>query len=106
MAVGVKAPAPARLRRAGRPPRRALSTPGSREAEAAPAAGQKLRAALGRLYRSKGERYQVADYYTADFTLDVGRRGPGAGRLTRPPTSPRIDLESRDRTDATTATAS
>jgi SAM-dependent methyltransferase len=33
----------------------------------------KLREAVGRIYRSKGERYQVDHYYSADLTLDLAR---------------------------------
>jgi SAM-dependent methyltransferase len=32
---------------------------------------QRVRRGLGQLYRSRGERYQVAAYYRADFTLDL-----------------------------------
>jgi len=38
----------------------------------------KLRRRLSRLYRSKGERRAIADYYKADFTID-----PGEGFATR-----------------------
>jgi len=34
--------------------------------------GTKVKEAVGRVYRSKGERYQVDHYYSADLTLDVG----------------------------------
>jgi SAM-dependent methyltransferase len=33
--------------------------------------GVKLRRTLSQLYRSKGERQQIADYYAADFTIDA-----------------------------------
>jgi SAM-dependent methyltransferase len=33
--------------------------------------GQKLRRGLGMLYRSKGERHQLADYYKASFTIEA-----------------------------------
>jgi SAM-dependent methyltransferase len=71
MAVAVKTPAPADFAaRAGR-----FST--TYDAYLAKARAErpqkvKLREALGRVYRSKGERYQVDHYYTADLTLDVG----------------------------------
>lgn len=42
-----------------------------REEEAIPA-GQKLRRGLAKLYRSKGERYQLSDYYKAEFAIDLG----------------------------------
>ena len=42
---------------------------------------EKVRRGLRQLYRSRGERYQVAAYYHADFTLDVAtaRRSAQAG---------------------------
>jgi SAM-dependent methyltransferase len=42
-----------------------------RRAEQELPAAQKLRRGLGMLYRSKGERHQVADYYKASFTIDA-----------------------------------
>jgi SAM-dependent methyltransferase len=41
--------------------------------------GEKVRRGLSLMYRTKGERYQVADYYSADFTLDVGTPLANAG---------------------------
>jgi SAM-dependent methyltransferase len=35
--------------------------------------GVKAREAVGRVYKSKGERYQLDHYHRADFTLDLGR---------------------------------
>jgi hypothetical protein len=35
-----------------------------------------MRRGLAQLYRSRGERYQVAAYYRADFTLDVAAAMP------------------------------
>jgi SAM-dependent methyltransferase len=32
---------------------------------------EKLRRVLGMLYRSRGERHQIADYYKADFSVDA-----------------------------------
>ena len=43
-----------------------------REARSALPAGEKLRRLASRIYRSKGERRQVADYYAADFQVDIG----------------------------------
>jgi SAM-dependent methyltransferase len=40
---------------------------------------QKVRRGFAQMYRSKGERYQVADYYSADFTLDVASTLAQAG---------------------------
>jgi hypothetical protein len=71
MAVAVKTPAPADFAaRAGR----FSATYDAYLARARADRPQKvkLREALGRVYRSKGERYQVDHYYTADLTLDVG----------------------------------
>ncbi len=39
----------------------------------------KVRRRLSRMYRSKGERRAIADYYKADFTIDLGE-----GFSTRP----------------------
>ncbi|MGE3820049.1 MAG: methyltransferase domain-containing protein [Isosphaeraceae bacterium] len=43
-----------------------------RHEEASLPATVKLRRGLAQLYRSKGERYQVASYYRASFQVDVG----------------------------------
>jgi SAM-dependent methyltransferase len=78
MAVGIKAPAPAdAVIRA-----RELVTSYHnwlRHAEASLPIGVKLRRALTRAYRSKGERYQIADYYRAEFTIDTDRPLAEAG---------------------------
>ncbi len=42
-----------------------------RQSEAILPLGAKVRRRLARLYRSKGERYQIADYYSADFTIEL-----------------------------------
>ncbi len=42
-----------------------------RRTEASMPIGVKLRRTLSQLYRSKGERQQIADYYAADFTIEV-----------------------------------
>jgi SAM-dependent methyltransferase len=47
--------------------------------EAAIPSGQKLRRKLAQLYRSKGERYQLADYYKAAFEVDCVRSVARAG---------------------------
>ena len=71
MAVGIKAPAPGdvsvRARRLVAAYQR-LAAP--RQVELA-GRRQKLRRALAQVYRSKGERHQIADYYAADFTIEV-----------------------------------
>lgn len=41
------------------------------QAEATLPMASKLRRAFGRLYRSRGERHQIADYYKAAFTIDA-----------------------------------
>jgi SAM-dependent methyltransferase len=70
MAMGVKAPAPTdagrRLARLA-----AAYVAWARDAEAALPAREKIRRLAGRLYRSKGERRQVADYYAAEFHVDI-----------------------------------
>jgi SAM-dependent methyltransferase len=48
-------------------------------AEAGLPLAQKLRRGWARLYRSKGERYHVSAYYSADFTVDVASRVARAG---------------------------
>jgi len=42
-----------------------------RRAEASLSIGEKLRRRASRIYRSKGERNQIADYFSADFTIDL-----------------------------------
>lgn len=50
-----------------------------RREEAALPASEKLRRGLSKLYRSKGERYQIASYYRASFQVDVGGPIAAAG---------------------------
>jgi len=75
MALAVKGPAPADFAvKAGKLAesyRKCL-----RDAEAALPMGQKMRRGLSQVYRSRGERRQMADYYKADFTLDVEGSSP------------------------------
>jgi SAM-dependent methyltransferase len=70
MGVGIKAPIPlgcgARLEELVKGYVRWL-----RDTEASLPLGAKLRRMLSRLYRSRGERYQVADYYAAEMTVDL-----------------------------------
>ena len=40
---------------------------------------EKLRRSFAQLYRSKGERYQIADYYKAEFAIDAAAPVPKAG---------------------------
>jgi hypothetical protein len=42
-----------------------------RQTEASLPISTKLRRTLAQLYRSKGERHQIGDYYVADFTTEV-----------------------------------
>lgn len=71
MALGVKAPAPAGA--AQKANELALSYRAwLRETEAALPFASKVRRNLSQVYRSKGERYHLSAYYSADFTLDIG----------------------------------
>jgi SAM-dependent methyltransferase len=76
MGLGVKSPAPADFR-----DRADALVAGYRawldQTEAALPLSEKVRRGFSRLYRSRGERYQVSSYYRADFTLDYDRE---AGR--------------------------
>ncbi len=47
--------------------------------EASLPASQRLRRSVAKLYRSKGERYQVSDYYKAEFAIDQDRLVARAG---------------------------
>lgn len=47
--------------------------------EAALPAARKLRRGFAKLYRSKGEKYQIADYYKASFEIDGGSAVSKAG---------------------------
>jgi SAM-dependent methyltransferase len=70
MGVGIKAPIPADG--ATKLSRLVLAyCESARGAEAALPVGAKLRRLASRIYRSKGERRQVADYYAAEFHVDV-----------------------------------
>ena len=71
MGLGLKGPAPADVSwRAGALVHQYKSW--LRRAEASLPTSQKVRRGLARLYRSKGERYQIADYYKAGFEVDGG----------------------------------
>jgi SAM-dependent methyltransferase len=78
MAIGFKAPAPRDFARQADTLSLAYRA-WLRETEASLPLGVKVRRGLSRVYRSKGERYQVSDYYSADFTLDVGANLAQAG---------------------------
>jgi SAM-dependent methyltransferase len=59
-----------------------------REAESNLPLGVKLRRSVAQLYRSKGERRQVADYYAAEFLIDSDEAAaPGQGAGTPIPTA-------------------
>ena len=48
--------------------------------------GEKLRRRISQIYRSKGERHQIAGYYAADFTIDLDpTAAPGLGASGRAP---------------------
>lgn len=69
MALGVKTPAPADFSK------RARDLVASYEAwlgrtERELPLGEKLRRVLSMVYRSRGERHQIADYYRAEFRID------------------------------------
>jgi SAM-dependent methyltransferase len=70
MGVGIKAPIPSDCAAKASS---LVSAYGdwARNTESALPAGEKLRRLASRIYRSKGERRQVADYYAADFHVDV-----------------------------------
>jgi SAM-dependent methyltransferase len=69
MALGVKSPAPADFAA-----RAAKLVAGYqrwlRQAQEELPLGEKLRRVLGMVYRSRGERHQISDYYKAAFTID------------------------------------
>ena len=78
MALGVKAPAPADFD--GKTEMLVGAYRGwLRRAESDLPLAQKVRRGFAQVYRSKGERKQIAAYYTADFTLDVSSPLANAG---------------------------
>jgi SAM-dependent methyltransferase len=78
MGVGVKAPAPSDF--VARAESLALGyKTWLRQTEASLPLPEKLRRGFARIYRSKGERYQLSDYYSADFTLDLASTMARAG---------------------------
>jgi SAM-dependent methyltransferase len=70
MSLAIKAPAPpdfaARAERFVR-----LYADRLRQMEASLPLAERLRRKVGQLYRSRGEKHQVADYYKARFTIDA-----------------------------------
>jgi SAM-dependent methyltransferase len=72
MSLAVKTPAPADFEARAERLRRSYQA-WLRDTERLLPFGQKLRRRVARLYRSKGERRQIAEYYRADFTLDLPR---------------------------------
>ena len=78
MAVGVKAPAAGQCFRPGLEDSSLRTRTGCGRPKAALPAG-KLRRRASQIYRSKGERSQIADYYAADFTIDIDGRPAQAG---------------------------
>jgi SAM-dependent methyltransferase len=90
MGVGVKRPAPASCH--GRLENLVAAYQAwLRHTSASLSLSAKLRRRLAQVYRSKGERRQIADYYTAEFTIDadapeppsVARQAPVALAATR-----------------------
>ena len=69
--AGHQGPDPGGLRRAGPSSWSRPMATGSRGRRRPCRLGEKLRRLASQLYRSKGERRQVADYYAADFQVDV-----------------------------------
>jgi SAM-dependent methyltransferase len=78
MGLATKAPAPADF---GRKADRLVAAYRGwlQEYEARLPVREKMRRGFSQLYRSRGERYQVAAYYRADFVLDVGNALAHAG---------------------------
>jgi SAM-dependent methyltransferase len=70
MALGFKAPAPGDFAHRANEVSLGYRT-WLRQTEEALPLSVKVRRGLSQVYRSKGERYQLSDYYSADFTLDV-----------------------------------
>jgi SAM-dependent methyltransferase len=70
MGLGIKSPAPADAA-AKASSLVSAYVDWARHAEAALPAAVKLRRLASRIYRSKGERRQVADYYAAGFQIDL-----------------------------------
>jgi hypothetical protein len=78
MAVGVKAPAPADAQARARTLVAEYQHWLHQTKSTLPVA-LKLRRTLAQIYRSKGERHQMASYYSADFAIDVGASLAQAG---------------------------
>jgi SAM-dependent methyltransferase len=74
MALGIKAPAPADFTARADALVRAYRL-WLRQAEASLPLAERMRRGFGKLYRSRGERYQVAAYYRADFHVDLTPAG-------------------------------
>ena len=75
MGLGIKGPAPAGF--AAKADALVLAyRDWLRETEAALPIAEKVRRGIARVYRSKGERYHVSAYYSADFSIDVGGAVP------------------------------
>jgi SAM-dependent methyltransferase len=70
MGVGLKAPAPADFTERADALVRGYRL-WLRHAESSLPLAARMRRRFSQLYRSRGERYQVASYYRADFTVDV-----------------------------------
>ena len=71
MGVGHQGAGPVRLRGAGWRSSSQRYQHWLEQTEASLPFGEKLRRRASQLYRSKGERRQIAGYYTADFTIDL-----------------------------------
>jgi SAM-dependent methyltransferase len=75
MGVGVKLPAPANCRERLQNLIAAYQAWLARASASLPLTA-KLRRGLAQVYRSKGERRQIAEYYTADFIIDADATEP------------------------------
>jgi SAM-dependent methyltransferase len=49
--------------------------------------GARLRRRFSQIYRSKGERHQIADYFSADFAIDVDHESSNGRARTRTTTA-------------------
>jgi SAM-dependent methyltransferase len=78
MGVAIKAPAPSFFTNHAAALIRSYNAWLRRQETSLPAS-EKLRRGLARLYRSKGERYQIAEYYKAGFEVDVDQPLAQAG---------------------------
>jgi SAM-dependent methyltransferase len=83
MGLGIKAPIPGDC--AVRVAKLVAAYDGwCRETKSGLSLGEKLRRRFSQLYRSKGERRYVADYYSAEFQIDIGAASAPSWNLESP----------------------